>query len=138
VFDGYYEGATEEGDEVLLLIPSHSPVIANFRAKLSFLVIVPLQDDFDDTMTFEAKDLPIDKDRTFSYSGGDGALLFGLNGVLLPNGQARGTCIGTRNGGWSRAGVNYLTYGSSGWRKWQAVRNDEEEVTAESFLWSDP
>jgi hypothetical protein len=87
-------------------------------------------------MTFDAEDVPIIDNGTFTYSGGDVPLLFGLNGLLLPNGQASGRCIGVTNSSiWGRTGrVTSFMYGSSGWRNWEAVWKDKGGVNALRFL----
>ena len=98
--DGYYEGATERGDEVAFIVRSPDPdpepdrqnfpwqvgVIANFRANLTFLVMGDEEGDVDETLRFKAEDVPVIDNGSFMQPGEEGPLLFALNGLLFPDG----------------------------------------------------
>ena len=49
-----------------------------------------------ETLRFKAEDVPVIDNGSLMHSGEEGPLLFALNGLLLPDGQARGTCIGSQ------------------------------------------
>jgi hypothetical protein len=94
--EGYYEGATEDGGRVLFLVPSEryfvpskTNMIARFQVQLNLLVTDSTQGVHADTDTFEAEDVGIVEGGGFLHSSEDGTL-FGLHGVLGPNGEAWG------------------------------------------------
>jgi hypothetical protein len=148
VLDGYYEGSTEKGDEVAFIVSRALPdlqvdrdrpwkiaVITNFKAKLNIHIIDSEEGDYDSPVSFEAENVAVHDNGAFTYRPEDTPFLF-LNGVLLPGGQARGTCIGVLNSSsWLRAErATSYAYGSTDWRKWQAVWKDREGVNALRFL----
>lgn len=113
----------------MFLVPSQSHVITRFVATVSH-VGAGAEGRYEDEIDLVVSDVVIAGDGTFGYSGEWEENEFwwrAVNGTLLPNGDASGACIGVMN---SNHG-----YGSSGWRKWTAARNDEVEVSSESFLW---
>ena len=58
LLDGYYEGSTDEGDEVAFLVPDRSHVIAHFKAELKGVLITSEGgDDPGDTLTFKIADV---------------------------------------------------------------------------------
>jgi hypothetical protein len=148
VLDGYYEGPTEAGDEVAFMVRRIGPdlpvdrdrpwkiaVITNFKAKLNIRIIDPEEGDYDSPVSFEAQNVPVYDNGAFIFWPEDTPFLF-LNGLLLPGGQATGACIGVLNSSsWLRAErATSYAYGSTDWRKWQAVWKDQEGVNALRFL----
>jgi hypothetical protein len=136
--EGYYEGATEDGGRVLFFVPSEryfvpskTNMIARFQVQLNLLITDSTQGDHASRNTFEAEDVGIVGGGGFLHSSEDGALLFGLHGVLGPNGEAWGRCIGVVNGGYDPC----IVFGPSQWRRWEAVwKATEDDLNAPLFL----
>jgi hypothetical protein len=96
LLDGYYEGSTDEGDEVAFLVPDRSHFIAHFKAELKGVLITSEGgDDPGDTLTFKIADVGIQAGGTFLDSREDEPFLLAINGRLLPGG--RGACISVLN-----------------------------------------
>jgi hypothetical protein len=132
--EGYYEGATEDGGRVLFFVPSKTNVIARFQVVLNLLlrsspadaVVGPEKDDTAGTLRFEAKDVPI-LEGAFRHSSCEEGL-FALHGVLGPEGDAYGICIGVVNeaashGPWGHS----FEFGSSEWGRWEAAWSTTED-----------
>ena len=136
LLDGYYEGSTDEGDEVAFLVSDRSHVIAHFKAELKDVLITSEgDDDPGDTLTFEIADVGIHAKGTFLASREDEPFLFAINGRLLPGGEARGACIAVLNTSSGKTdGSSHFLYAATNWRKWQAVRKDAAGVNALRFL----
>ena len=148
VLDGYYEGSTEEGDEVAFIVSRTDPslpvdpdrpwkiaVITNFKAKLNIRIVDPEEGDYESPVSFEAENVSVYDDGAFMFWPDETPFLF-LNGHLLPGGQATGVCIGVLNSSsWLRAErATSYAYGSTDWRQWQAVWKEREGLNALRFL----
>jgi hypothetical protein len=149
--DGYYYGETDEGVKVGFIVrppavpdpepdrdnfPWQAAVITTLRVSLRFVVTGLEEGPFEDTLTFDIENLSVLDNGSFGVSEGEPPLLFGINGLLLPNGQASGMCIGTTNGSiWHRTDrVTRWLCGSSGWRDWHATWKEHEGVGEFRFL----
>jgi hypothetical protein len=145
---GYYEGSTEDGDEVAFIVRRADPdlpidrdlpwkiaLITNFKAKLNVRIIEPVEGDSDSPVSFEAESVPVYDNGAFMHWPADTPWLF-LNGLLLPDGEARGACIGVLNGSsWLRTErATSFWYGASDWSKWQAIWQASEGVNALRFV----
>jgi hypothetical protein len=96
VLDGYYEGSTEEGDEVAFIVSRALPdlqvdrdrpwkiaVIRNFKAKLNIRIIDSEEGDYDSPVSFEAENVAVQDNGSFMYWPEDTPFLF-LNGFCFP------------------------------------------------------
>jgi hypothetical protein len=137
--EGYYEGATEEGEPVLFLIPRKTNVIARFQGVLKVRTSSATEDDDPNTLWFEAEDVGISPNGAFRHSSCP-HVLFALHGGLGPDGEARGRCIGIVNGGANHGpwGTDF-DFGGSQWTRWKASwKTTEDDLNAPRFVTAYP